>query len=117
MRFRQLWSGAPVFSCEARFAYEDGLLRTIQGTLLTAGQAEEEAGEALTLPTALMRFFDGVTAAGDVCSSIQSMQAGYRTAAQPLSGGARLTAVWLVSSDTANYSLDGITGALTRLTD
>lgn len=117
VRFRQLWGGVPVFSCEVEFVYVDGLLRTIQGTLLIAGQGTEEAGEALTLPTALMRFLDGVTGAGDVCSAIQSMEPGYRAAPQSLSGGVRLTAVWLVVTDTAQYYLDGITGALTRLTD
>lgn len=117
VRFRQLWDGVPVFSCEVEFVYEDGLLRTIRGTLLPAGQAARETGGILTLPTALMRFLDGITATGDVCSSIQSMEAGYRISAQSLSGGVHLTAVWLVSSNTADYYLDGTTGALTRLTD
>ena len=117
MRFRQLWNKVPVFSCGVEFVYENGRLRTVQGTLLTAGQGTEEAGEVLSLPTALMRFLDGVTATGDVCSSIRSMEAGYRVASQPLSGGVRLTAVWLVSSNTADYYLDGTTGALARLTE
>ena len=117
VRFRQLWNKAPVFSCEVEFVYENGRLHAVQGTLLTAGQATEEAGGILSLPTALMRFLDGVTATGDVCSAIRSMEAGYRVTSQPLSGGVRLTAVWLVSSNTADYYLDGATGALTRLTD
>ena len=117
VRFRQLWNKVPVFSCEVEFVYENGRLRIVQGTLLTAAQGTEEAGDILSLPTALMRFLDGVTATGDVCSSIRSMEAGYRIVSQPLSGGVRLAAVWLVSSDTADYYLDGATGALTRLTD
>ena len=116
VRFRQLWNKVPVFSCEVEFVYENGRLQTIQGTLLTAGQGTEEAGEILALPTALLRFLDGVTATGDVCSAIRSMEAGYRIVSQPLPGGARLAAVWLVSSNTADYYLDGATGALTRLT-
>ena len=117
VRFRQVWNKVPVFTCEVEFIYENGRLRAIQGTLLTAGQASEEAGETLSVPTALLRFLDGVTATGDVCSAIRSMEAGYRAASQPLSGSVRLTAVWLVSSNTADYYLDGTTGALTRLTD
>lgn len=117
VRFCQLWSGVPVFSCQVEFVYEGGLLRTIRGTLLIAGQAAQEAGKVISLPTALLRFLDGVTGAGDVCSAIQSMEAGYRAAAQPLSGGTRLTAVWLIASDTAVYYLDGATGALTRAGD
>ena len=116
VRFRQLWNKVPVFSCEVEFVYENGRLRSLQGTLLTAGQGVEEAGEGLSLPTALLRFLDGVTATGDVCSAIRSMEMGYRITSQPLSGGVRLTAVWLVSSNTADYYLDGTTGALTRIT-
>ena len=116
VRFRQLWNKTPVFSCEVEFFYVDGRLSSVQGTLLTAGQGTEETGGILSLPTALMRFLDGVTATGDVCSAIRSMEAGYRISSQPLSGGVRLTAVWLVSSNTADYYLDGATGALTRLT-
>ena len=116
VRFRQLWNKVPVFSCEVELVYENGRLHAVEGTLLTAGQGTQEAGEVLTLPTALMRFLDRVTATGDVCSAIRSMEAGYRIVSQPLSGGVRLTAVWLVSSNTADYYLDGATGALTRLT-
>lgn len=118
VRFRQLWDGAPVFSCEVEFSYRDSRLSSIQGTLLIAGQAgTTQEGEAMTLPTALLRFLDGVTNTGDVCSAVQSMQAGYRAAAQPLSGSVHLTPAWLVSSNTADYYLDAVTGSLTRLTD
>lgn len=117
VRFRQSWNGVPVFSCEVELIYRDGYLAALRGVLLTAGAGTAEMGTSLTLPTALMRFSEEVGATGDVCSAIQSMEAGYRAFAQSLSGGARLTPVWLVSTDTANYYLDGITGALTRLAD
>lgn len=117
VRFRQLWNGAPVFSCQVEFAYRGGALTSIQGVLLTAGSGTAEDGQAMTLPTALLRFLDEVTATGDVCSSIQSMQAGYRGTVQSLSGGVRLTPVWLVSTDTASYYLDCVTGSLTRASD
>lgn len=115
VRFRQLWDGVPVFSCEVEFVYAGGSLRAVQGTLLPAGQAGTEEGRVLDLPTAMLRFLDGVTATGDVCSVIRSMEAGYRTSSQPLSGGVRLSAAWLVSTDTADYYLDAATGALTRI--
>lgn len=115
VRFRQLWNGAPVFSCEVEFTYEDGSLRSIQGTLLTAEGGAAQAGEVLSLSTALMRFSEEIAAAGDVCSSIRSMEPGYRGIVQPLSGGVRLSPVWLVDTDTARYYLDCVTGALTRL--
>lgn len=117
VRFRQSWNGAEVFTCEAAFVYRDGRLCSLSGTLLTAESGTAEAGEALTLPTALMRFSEEIAGTGDVCSRLHSMEAGYRGTAQTLSGGVRLAPVWLVSTDTASYYLDCVTGALTRLTD
>lgn len=117
VRFRQLWNGAPVFSCEVEFVYERGALNAVHGTLIAAGQGTEEAGQVLTLPTALMRFSEEIAAAGDVCSDLQSMEAGYRGTAQSLSGGVRLAPVWLVTTDTAKYYLDCVTGTLTRLAE
>lgn len=117
VRFRQLWNGAPVFTCEVEFLYADGVLKTISGTLIAAGQGTAETGQALTLPTALMRFSEAIVSAGDVCSAVQSMEPGYRGAAQSLAGGMRLTPVWLVTTDTAKYYLDCATGALTRLAE
>lgn len=117
VRFRQNWNGTAVFSCEVEFVYRDGYFTTLRGALLTAETGTAGTGTALTLPTALMRFSEEIGATGDVCSAIQSMEAGYWAFAQSLSGGARLTPVWLVSTDTADYYLDCVTGALTRLTD
>lgn len=115
VRFRQLWNGVPLFSCEVEVVYYYNLLYSVQGTLLATQAGTAEAGQAMTLPTALLRFWEGVTATGDVCSSIQSMRTGYRGTVQALSGGVRLTPVWLVSTDTAQYYLDCVTGALTRV--
>lgn len=117
VRFRQSWNGRAVFSCELEFVYRDGYLTALRGTLLTAETGTAETGTALTLPTALMRFSEEVGATGDVCSAIRSMEAGYWGFAQSLSGGVRLAPVWLVSTDTADYYLDCVTGALTRLTE
>ncbi len=117
VRFRQLWNGVPVFSCEVEFAYGGGSLRRVQGSLLMAGSGTAEAGGMLTLPTALMRFSEEIAASGDVCSAIRSMEPGYRGTAQSLSGGVRLTPVWLVDTDTGSFYLDGTSGALTRLDD
>lgn len=117
VRFRQVWNGVPVFSCGVEFEYQDGFLDSIHGTLLTAEAGTAEAGQALTLPTALMRFSEEIAAAGDVCTAIHSMEPGYRGTVQSLSGGMRLTPVWLVTTDTARYYLDCVTGSLTRVAD
>lgn len=117
LRFRQSWNRTSLFSCELELAYREGRLCSLSGTLLMAEAGTAETGQVLTLPTALMRFSEEIATAGDVCSAIRSMEAGYRGTAQSLSGGVRLAPVWLVSTDTASYYLDCITGALTRLTD
>lgn len=113
--FRQLWQGAPLFSCQAAFTYEEGYLTGVEGVLLVADPAGAAAGqgEAITLPTALLRFLDGILASGDVCSQILAMEPGY-LAEQSFSGSVSLTPVWLVRSNTAHYYLDAVTGALTR---
>lgn len=112
VQFRQLWEGAPLFSCSLAFTYREGRLESISGTVLLTGPAAGESGGTLTLPTALLRFLDYVKDSGDVCSSILSMEAGYRSS-QSFSSTA-LTPVWLISSDTADYYLDASTGAITR---
>ncbi len=117
LRFRQSWNGMPVFSCEVELVYRDGMLCSLRGALLMAAEGTAETGRPLTLPTALMRFSEAVGATGDVCSAIRSMEVGYRSTAQSLSGGARLTPVWRVSTNTADYYLDCVTGALARLAD
>lgn len=117
LRFTQSWKGAPVFSCQVEFVYRDGYLTTLRGTLLMAEDGTAEAGECLSLPTALMRFSEQIGATGDVCSAILAMEPGYRGTAQSLSGGTRLAPVWLVVTDTANYYLDCVTGVLTRVTE
>ncbi|MCI8698915.1 MAG: hypothetical protein HFF29_07400 [Oscillospiraceae bacterium] len=115
VRFRQVWNGVPVFSCEVEVVYYYNLLYSVQGTLLTAQAGTAEAGQALTLPTALMRFSEEIAATGDVCTAVRAMEPGYRGTVQSLSGGVRLSPVWLVTTDTARYYLDCATGALTRV--
>ena len=117
VRFRQVWNGAPVFSCEVEVVYYYELLYSVQGTLLTAQAGTAEAGQALTLPTALMRFSEEIAATGDVCTRLWSMEPGWRGTAQSLAGGIRLTPVWLVTTDTASYYLDCVTGSLARASD
>ncbi len=114
--FAQTWEGTPLFSCTAVFTYREGRLRTVEGTLLASDTAARESGGVLTLPTALMRFLDGVQERGDVCSALVSMSAGYRSG-QTSSGVTRLTPCWRVVTNTAEYYLDAATGALERIAD
>jgi len=110
---RQRWGGVPLFSSQLTFLYRDGMLQSIDGVLLIPGRVNRERRAILTLPTALLHFLDGVLETGDVCSAILSMEVGYR-AIQSLSSAVRLSPVWFISSNTANYYLDAVTGELTR---
>ena len=113
--FRQLWQGAPLFSCQVAFTYEEGSLTGMEGVLLMADPAGAAAGqgETITLPTALLRFLDGILGSGDVRSQILAMEPGY-LAEQSFSGSVSLSPVWLVRSNTAHYYLDAVIGELTR---
>lgn len=116
LTFRQLWDGAPVFSCRLTFTYSGGRLTGLSGTAALGSRTAAEQGELLTRATALLRFLDSVLDSKDVCSTILSMEAGYRTA-QDFAGAVKLTPVWLISSNTADYYLDAATGAVTRVSD
>ena len=111
--YRQQWAGAPLFSCQATLTYQDGRLTDLSGSLLAADRSTEESAKLLTLPTVLMRFLDEILSSGDVCSSIRAVEPGYRMT-QSFSGAVRLTSVWRISTNTADYYLDGVTGELTR---
>ena len=43
--FRQLWQGAPLFSCQVAFTYEEGSLTGMEGVLLMADPAGAAAGQ------------------------------------------------------------------------
>ena len=70
--------------------------------------------ETISVATALIRFFNGVGALGDVCNRIDAIEPGY-VAAASLSGPILLTPVWRVTTDTGAYQLDTVTGGVTRV--
>lgn len=110
--FLQLLDGVPLYSCRLTFQYSDQQLLSISGTLLTGETAlAAEAADPLDLPTVLIRFLDGILDRGDVCSAINDLRLGYRST-QTFGSGVRLSPVWLVSTNIADYYLDGVTGQL-----
>lgn len=112
--FCQCWEGSPLFSCIVTVSFEYGYLKSMRGTMMVSSTVYPESGTILTVPTALMRFLEGIQDNGDVCSSIRSLQAGY-TVVQSFSSDVRMSPVWLVSTNTGEYYLDAITGELTRV--
>lgn len=111
--YQQLLEEAPLFSCQLSFAYEDGRLTQLSGSLLAMENAVLETDEVLSLPTMLMRFLDGVLNSGDVCSAILSVEPGYLVT-QSFTSTVGLRPVWYISTNTADYYVDGISGELSR---
>ena len=114
--YRQLLDGVPMFSGQITFVYEEGRLAEMFGNLLLAEKITVENSSVLSLPTVLMGFLDDVLTSGDVCSAILEVEPGYLMT-QSFASNIRLRPVWYISTNTADYYVDGISGELTRITE
>lgn len=115
LTFRQTWEGVPLFSQQVTLiCAENGLEEMTNGRRLVGQPVEDPARRPITVATALIEFFNGVSALGDVYNRIDSIEQGYVSAAS-LSGPMTLTPVWRVTTDTGAYQLDMVTGAVSRI--
>lgn len=113
--FRQTWQGSPLFTQQVTLSCEGGGLASITAGRQLVGRPEADPSRrTISVATALIDFFNGVSALGDVCNRIDRIESGYVTAAS-LSGPTALTPVWRVTTDTGAYQLDTVTGAVTRI--
>ncbi|MCI9157336.1 MAG: hypothetical protein HFF44_10450 [Lawsonibacter sp.] len=113
--FRQLWEGVPLFSQQVTLVCQDGCLVGMAGGRRLAGQPQPDLSRTpITVPTALFGFLNGLSALGDVCSRIDTVEEGY-VAAVSLPGPTVLTPVWHITTDTGAYQLDTLTGEVTRV--
>ena len=112
--YQQLLAGVPLFTCRVMLTYEDGYLTGLSGNLLAMSEPVAESGEVLALPTVLMRFLDGILKSGDVCSAILSVESGYLQS-QSFTNAVSLQPVWYISTNTADYYVNGVTGDLSRV--
>ncbi len=112
---RQTWSGVPIFSCTATLVYErEHLTGIAEGSCRLTGTPVAVGGEqSLTVATLLIRFLEGITERGDICTAITDMTAGY-TLSPSLSDPITLMPTWFIVTDTGVYYLNGLTGALER---
>lgn len=110
----QTWQKLSVLSCQVTLEYEDGSLKSISGQrLMGTPQPSVEKNELISVPTALLRFLNGITDLGDICSEITATTPGYRLT---VSGDTTwLIPVWYVITDTGAYSLNAVTGVLERI--
>lgn len=104
----------PVFSCSVLLRYEDGQLRSIEGTRLPGkATADPQARTQLSTATLLVRFRAGIINSGDACTAVVSATQGYVLAADA-SRSLRLTPVLRLETDTNLYILNALTGELQR---
>lgn len=108
LTYCQEWEGVPIFSCRTEVTWQEDALVSIQGERLV-GTASPAPGEVLSTAGVLVRFLAGLNQAGDLCTRIDAMTAGYRvTGARPV----QLTPVWSIETDNGTYCLNAIDGTL-----
>lgn len=107
----QMWEGAPVFSAQVTLTWEGSVLTRLEGSRLSGEAASDNPHTLLSTPTVLMRFLAGVSQNGYICSQILSMEDGYLASGSTRS--VQLTPVWRIATDTGDYYVDAITGAIT----
>lgn len=113
--FRQSWKGSPLFTQQVTLTCgEEGVTSITAGRQLIGSPQEDLGRSTLSVATVVIDFVNGVSALGDVCNQIDSIEPGYITAAS-LSGPTTLTPVWRVTTDTGTYQIDTVTGAVTRV--
>ena len=111
---QQTWDTTPLFGQQANVVCVDGSVSTITGRRLVGQPKPDPARETITAPTALIRFLNGISALGDVCNRIDTIETGYLCAAS-LSGSMTLTPVWQITTDIGTYQLDTVTGSVWRV--
>ncbi len=115
LTFRQTWKGIPLFTQQVTLVCRGQELSAITAGRQLAGKPQADpARKTGSVATALINFFNGVGALGDVCNRIDAIEPGYAASAS-LSGPIVLTPVWRVTTDTGAYQLDTVTGTVTRV--
>ena len=110
MAYWQSWNGTPVFTCKSVVACQDGSVRSISGQRLLGHTTPVSTQSLLTLPTVLVRFLNGMSQNGYVCSAITGLALGYSTTVSTN----RLTPVWGVDTDAGRYYVNAVTGGFSR---
>ena len=115
LTFCQSWKGWPLFTQQVTLMCQGGGLVSMSGGRRLVGEPlPDQTRQPVTVATALIDFFNGVSALGDVCNRIDQIQPGYVTASS-LSGTMTMTPVWRVTTDTGAYQVDTISGGVSRV--
>lgn len=115
LTFRQSWRGSPLFTQQVTLVCgAEGLTAITAGRQMIGQPQEDTSRSTLSVATVVIDFINGMSALGDVCNRIDSIEPGYITAAS-LSGPTVLTPVWRVTTDTGAYQIDTVTGGVSRV--
>lgn len=112
--FQQLLHDIPLIQCEAQLVYQQGSLVEISQGKRMEGTLTPHLTPPITVATALMNFSTQLQVLGDVCSQISNIQTCYLMTTT-LSAPGLLTPVWHITTDTGEYYLNTLTGALQRV--
>lgn len=112
--FRQDWKEIPLFDMKVTVVCQGGSLVAMTGGRRLVGQPRQDTTrQTISVTTALVSFVNGVSDLGDVCNQISSIEQGYGCMAS-MSSTMILTPVWQVTTDTATYRMDMVSGVVSR---
>ena len=115
LTYREYWDEMPLLNCQATLYYEDGnLMRIAAGRRLAGEPQADNSTQPITVATALMKFYTGMKAPGDVYTEITGITPGY-VVNSTLSEKMPLVPVWHISTDVGTFQLDLTTGVPNRI--
>jgi len=109
------YRGASIFNCTIDFIFNDGDLQTVRGRYVTGVEPAEDGSENSRAGTALLDFLSAVRneERDDIrCTRIESVEAGYLHSVVLPFGEGVIAPIWLITTDTGRYAVDGTTGEI-----
>lgn len=112
---RQHWSGVPILNQQVTLTEQDGyLISMTDGHRLVGTPQINPNCIPISVPTALIRFYNGLNGIGDVCSRIERITQGYISTVSSSGGLMELIPTWYVTTNTGSYFLNTLTGQVSR---
>lgn len=105
--------GRSIFNCMLEMNYADAKPVSLTGRLVAGEFLAVMDEPAMDASTALLRFIADLEDYGFICTEITSMELGYTMSAM-VTGKFRLTPVWSVITDTGEYYVNAVSGAVER---
>ncbi len=110
------YSNTRIFNCPINLNISDGRIYSINGRRPTSAPLASGSPNLLSVNTALVYFLNGIRNANLKCGEITGISAGYYMSAA-VSGGGELYPVWLLTTDSGSYYVNGINGEIAAAFD